>query len=86
MTLTPRVSVAWQHAFGDLTPGAVLAFEGAGTAFTVAGVPLARDAALIETGVDVQITKQTTLGIAYTGQLAPGLQDHSVKGNFVFRF
>jgi outer membrane autotransporter protein len=69
-----------------VTPDAFLAFQGSTAAFAVAGVPLARDAALIETGLDVLITSQATVGISYTGQLGPGVQDHSVKGNLLVRF
>jgi outer membrane autotransporter protein len=86
MALTARTSAAWQHAFGDVTPNAALAFEGTASAFTVAGVPLARDGALIEMGFDVLIASQTTVGISYMGQLAPDLQDHSVKGSLHVRF
>jgi outer membrane autotransporter protein len=84
--LTVHGSVAWQHAFGDVTPNALLAFQGSAAPFTVAGVPLARDAALVETGLDALIASQTTIGISYTGQLAEHLQDHSVKGNLRVRF
>jgi outer membrane autotransporter protein len=31
MVLTPRVSLAWQHAFGDVTPVASLAFQNTGS-------------------------------------------------------
>lgn len=42
MMVTPHASAAWQHAFGDLTPNAALAFLSTGTGFVVAGVPLAQ--------------------------------------------
>lgn len=84
--LTPRASAAWQHAFGDMKPDAVMAFEGAVSPFAVGGVPLARDAALVETGLDLRVTSQATIGISCTGQLADGVQDHSLKGNLLFRF
>ena len=41
--LTPHLSVAWQHAFDDVTPDAALAFASTGAGFTVYGVPLAED-------------------------------------------
>ena len=84
--LTTHGSLAWQHAIGDLTPSAVLAFQELAALFTVAGVPLARDAALVEAGFDARITSQTTVGLSYTGQLAEGFQDHSVKGTLRVRF
>jgi outer membrane autotransporter protein len=86
MMLTPRASVAWQHALGILTPTASLAFASTGAGFNVTGVPLARDAALVEAGGDLQVTAQAKVGIAYTGQLANSVHDHSVKGNFTWQF
>jgi outer membrane autotransporter protein len=86
MMVIPRASVAWQHAFGDVTPSAVLAFESTGVAFDIHGVPLARDSALVEAGFDVKIAPKITLGIAYTGELASAVQDHAVKGKFTWAF
>ncbi len=86
MMLTPRASLAWQHAFGAVTPTAALAFQSTGAAFGIAGVPLARDAALVEAGLDLQVTAQAKVGVVYAGQLADTTHDHSVKGNFTWRF
>ncbi|HEX7921922.1 MAG TPA: autotransporter-associated beta strand repeat-containing protein [Bradyrhizobium sp.] len=86
MQLTPRASVAWQYAFGDVTPTAALAFQNLGTGFTVAGVPLARNAALVEGGLDLRVTPQASVGIAYVGQLADRVQDHSIKASFSWKF
>jgi len=86
MVLTPRVSVAWQHAFGAVTPIASLAFQTTGIPFTVAGLPLARDEALVEAGFDVRVQPQATVGFYYVGRLASSAQDHSVKGNFTWKF
>ncbi|WP_454624929.1 autotransporter outer membrane beta-barrel domain-containing protein [Bradyrhizobium cenepequi] len=86
MMLTPRASLAWQHAFGDVTPGATLAFQSLGTAFSISGVPLARDAALVESGVDLNITPNATIGVSYVGQLSGRVNDHAVKGNLSWRF
>jgi outer membrane autotransporter protein len=86
MALTPRASLAWQHAFGDVTPAASLAFASTGIAFGTAGLPLARDAAHAEAGLDLHIHPQAAVGISYFGELATGAQDHSVKGNFIWRF
>jgi fibronectin-binding autotransporter adhesin len=86
MLLVPRASLAWQHAFGTATPTAVLAFRSTGAAFGIWGVPIARDAALVEAGGDLHLSLQTKFGIFYVGQLATNAQDHSVKGNFTWRF
>ncbi len=84
--LTPHVSAAWQHAFGDVNPTAALAFESNGASFVTAGVPLARDAALVEAGIDLNLTRQLALQVSYFGQLASRIQDNSVMGNLRWRF
>jgi len=86
MALIPRASVAWQHAFGATTPTAALAFQSTGAGFGIWGVPIARDAALIEAGGDLQLSAQAKVGVSYAGQLANSAHDHSVKGNFTWRF
>jgi outer membrane autotransporter protein len=83
--LTARGFVGWCHAFGDVTPKASLAFAG-GEAFTVAGTPLARDAALLEAGLDLRLTPAATLGLAYTGQLAARGHDNGFRADLNVRF
>jgi len=86
-TLTPRVSAAWQHAFGDLTPAATLAFANIpGSKFTVTGVPLAPDVALIDAGADVSIGPKAKFGLSYFGMLSSGTQYNSVWGSFTRAF
>jgi outer membrane autotransporter protein len=86
MMLTPRASLAWQHAFGTVPPTATLTFQNTGTAFGIWGAPIARDAALVEAGGDLHLSTQTKVGIFYAGQLATSTRDHSVKGNFTWQF
>lgn len=85
-TLTARGMVGWRHAFGDVTPQTAMRFAGAGNPFAIAGVPIARDAAVIEAGLDYAITPGATLGVTYGGQFGSGLSDQSVKANFNVRF
>lgn len=66
----------WRHAFGDLRPTSKLAFD-AGDAFTVAGAPIARNAALLEAGLDATVGRNATIGLSYAGQFGSGNQDHS---------
>ena len=86
MLLTPQVTAAWQHAFGAVTPTTALAFQSTGAGFTISGVPLARDAALIEAGIDLHLTPQITLGLAYFGDLAGNVQDNTLQGNLMWKF
>ncbi|GLR87342.1 autotransporter outer membrane beta-barrel domain-containing protein [Bradyrhizobium iriomotense] len=85
MGMTARGTLGWRHAYGDTVPLSTLAFSG-GSAFTVAGVPIARDAALVEAGLDLAITPTATFGVAYGGQFARSATDQSVKGTFAVRF
>ena len=85
--LTPRVSVAWQNAFGDLTPTAALAFASMpGTSFSVAGVPLAQNAALIDAGFDLTIGANARIGLSYLGQIASSYSNNTVWGSFTWSF
>lgn len=80
-----RGSLGWRHAFGDVMPLATQAFS-AGESFTVAGVPIAKDSAVIEAGLDVQITRQASFGLSYQGQIASSAQDHGVTASLNIRF
>jgi outer membrane autotransporter protein len=85
IVLTAHGSLGWRHTFGDVTPQAAFSFTGS-QAFTIAGVPVAIDAAAIEAGVDAAVTDNLTLGVSYTGQLADGAQDNGVKANIGWKF
>ncbi|MCV9936135.1 autotransporter domain-containing protein [Boseaceae bacterium BT-24-1] len=83
--LTLRGGLAWRHAFGNVTPTAALAFAGSNP-FSVAGVPIAKNAAIVEAGLDLALGANATLGASYTGQLAESAQDHAFKANLAVRF
>lgn len=79
-----RATLGWRHAFGDVTPLSTQAFAG-GDAFTGAGVPIARDAADIEAGLNVSLAPQATLGIGYSGQLASDARQNGFKADLTVR-
>lgn len=82
---TLRGLVGWRHAFGDVSQNAALAFAG-GNAFAVAGVPIAKNAAVIEAGVDFSLQRNLTLGVSYAGQVGDGVKDHGVKASLLWKF
>ena len=57
--------------FGDVTPSAALAFQGTDAAFSVAGVPIARNSALVDAGFDWRFTPQAKLGVSLTWANSP---------------
>jgi uncharacterized protein with beta-barrel porin domain len=84
--LVPRSTLAWQHAFDGLTPAAAVTLQSTGAAFTVAGLPIAREAALLEGGFDLRFTPSARIGVTYSGALANHVQTHAVKGGFTWKF
>jgi outer membrane autotransporter protein len=84
--VTPRLSAAWQHAFGDVDPRAALSFQSTGAPFTIAGLPLARDTALVESGVDLKISPQAKLGLTYSGRFGRDVSDNSVRADLLWLF
>jgi subtilase-type serine protease len=66
-------------------PGTGLAFAG-GSSFSVRGTPIAKNAAVIEAGLDMNLTEIATLGLAYQGQVASNAQEHGFIGKLSVRF
>lgn len=80
-----RGTLGWRHAFGDKTPASTNAFA-TGQSFTVAGVPLAKNVAVVEAGVETQLQSNLTLGANYAGQFGNGLKDHGLKVTLGWKF
>jgi outer membrane autotransporter protein len=85
MNGTARGMLGWRHAFGDVTPTSSFAFAG-GDLFTIAGVPVARDAAVVEAGLDLNMSANATLGLSYAGQFGSHTADNGAKANLNVRF
>ncbi len=75
----------WRHAFGDLASQTTMAFEGSQT-FTVAGTPIARNAALAELGAEVAMSRDTTIALTYNGQYGGGNREHGGALNVRWRY
>ena len=82
---TARADLGWRHAYGDITPVSTASFIGS-DAFTVSGLPIAEDAALVEAGLDFQLTKDATLGISYNGQFASGAKQNGFNAKLSVSF
>jgi len=82
---TLRRALGWRHAFGDITPAISQGFV-ISDAFTVTGVPIAENAALLEAGLDVRIGAGTTLGIAYSGQFGESLSQNGFNADLTVGF
>jgi outer membrane autotransporter protein len=82
---TAHGTLGWRHAFGDVTPTSTFAFAG-GDAFTIAGVPIARDAAVVEAGFDLPMSANATLALFYSGQFGAHATDNGARANLSVRF
>ncbi|HLU77695.1 MAG TPA: autotransporter outer membrane beta-barrel domain-containing protein, partial [Burkholderiales bacterium] len=80
-----NATLGWRHAEGDVTPTSRFAFQG-GESFTVAGAPIARDAALVEVGASMMLSRNASLGISYAGQYGEGNRDHTGRISLRWRF
>lgn len=85
MKATLRGMAGWRHAINGTVPEVVFAFSD-GDNFTIAGVPLAKDSASIEAGLDIDVTSSVTLGLSYTGQYSASSRDHVFNANFEMKF
>lgn len=72
--------LGWQHAFGDITPTSSFALSGSTAPFTVSGVPLSRNAAILDAGIFYHPAPAISLSVYYTGQLAPAAQENNITG------
>lgn len=78
--------LGWRHAYGDTTLESRLRFSDGSDGFTVSGVPIARDAALIEAGADLDFTDDLTVGLSYSGQIAPDSHENAVRADLRLQF
>ena len=74
-----RGMLGWRHAFGDTTPTSTHAFAGS-IPFTLEGVPLAKNVAVVEAGVETQLRPNLMLGASYSGQFGDGTEGPWFQG------
>jgi outer membrane autotransporter protein len=77
--------LGWQHTFGDTAPTIDLAFTGE-SPFGIAGTPIAKDAAIVDVGLDIQAGASSKLGISYSGQFGGGNASQALKAGFSVSF
>jgi len=80
-----HASLGWRHVLGDVTPQSEVAFAD-GNDFDITGVAIARNAGLVDFGLDVHVTSNATFGVAYFGEYGSGAVDQGVKGTLQLTF
>jgi outer membrane autotransporter protein len=82
---TLRGMLGWRRTFGTITPDTQVSFAG-GNVFGISGVPIARDAAAVEAGLDVTVSDGVTVGLTYGGQFSNRTTDQSARGTIRISF
>ncbi|MGU3401509.1 autotransporter domain-containing protein [Brucellaceae bacterium D45D] len=84
-TANLKGTLGWRHAYGDITPESTQFLAGS-NAFTVEGVAIAKDAALVEAGFDLAITESATFGVSYVGQFGDGTTQNGFNASLNVKF
>jgi outer membrane autotransporter protein len=77
--------IGYRHAFGDAASNSTFRLAGSAP-FTVAGVPLSENYAVIDAGFDFVISTDSKLGIAYMGQFGSGIKDNGARVDIKVKF
>jgi fibronectin-binding autotransporter adhesin len=85
-TLTPSVTVGWQHASGDTSPSATMRFLAGSTPFDVQGVPIAESTLVVGAGFVYGLSDRLSLQVNYAGQIAAGASQNAFNARFSQRF
>lgn len=86
LNAVPHVSLGWRHAYGDLAPSVAVTYLNTGTGFTVQGVPIAQDSAVVGAGIEVPLGKGLSVGVSYDGAFASSSQSNAVRGTLGIAF
>ena len=77
--------LSWRHALGDVTPLSTHVLANSAS-YTIAGVPIARNSAIVDAGLELDITPEASFGLFYSGQLAADATDHQLGLKFSSSF
>lgn len=83
-TITPSLSLGWQHAFGDTATSATM--QSGSTPFSVEGVPIATDSLMLGAGVAYDLSDALSLELNYAGKFAAGANQNAVTARLSGRF
>lgn len=68
----------WRRASGDINPSSTLSLvQGNSAAFSVAGAPIAKNAAVMNLGAEMSVGKSTAMGLSYSGEFGAGNRNNT---------
>lgn len=77
--------VGWQHGYGQLTPVSRMSLAG-GQGFNVQGVPLSRDAGVVNVEARFRLSDKAMISLGYDGVIGTASQDHAALASFRLGF
>jgi autotransporter-associated beta strand protein len=84
--IVPKLGIGWQHAFDRFSPEQVLTLQNAAQDFTVQGVPLKSDAAVVQAGIGIVLSPDVVLDVGYDGAFSAASRDHGLRGELRWTF
>ncbi|MFO2465483.1 autotransporter outer membrane beta-barrel domain-containing protein [Pseudomonas sp. 15FMM2] len=91
MSLTPHLSTSWKRLYGDVGSAVRQSSRlydegGLNSDFTILGTSLDRNSLAWRTGLDLALSANHTLGVAYTGEVSTSSRGHGLMGQWQMSF
>ena len=87
MSLTPYLSSGWKHLYGDVESSVRQSFRRGGVDdFTIQGTSLDRDSLSLQAGLDLALSSNHTVGLAYVGENGTHSSNQGLMGQWRMRF
>lgn len=87
MSLTPHLSAGWKHLYGDVDSQVRQSFRQGGIdAFTIQGTSLDRNSLSLQAGLDLALSENHTVGLAYVGENGTRSSHQGLMGQWRMRF
>lgn len=94
MSLTPSLSAHWKHLYGDVSSQVnqssrligLDGTDGLSTGFTIQGTSLDRNTLAVRAGLDLALSAQHTVGLAYTSEIATHSSHRGLLGQWQMTF
>lgn len=86
MHLTPRFSAGWKHTYGEIDNHTHQQLIKGGNRFEIAGAALDRNSLSIDTGLDLGLSANHTVGFGLTAEAGNDSRTHGVMGQWRMAF
>ncbi|MFG6204293.1 autotransporter outer membrane beta-barrel domain-containing protein [Pseudomonas retamae] len=86
MSLTPRFSAGWKHTFGEIDNDTRQQLIKGGKRFEIAGAALDRNSLSLDTGLDLGLAANHTVGVSLTAEAGNDSRTHGVMGQWRMAF